>query len=79
MGAPPYHERTLTRVLRSAARSFPALVVTGSRQTGKPTLVRHIFGSTHRYCALDDPAIRAQAAADPALLFKRFPPPVILD
>lgn len=79
MGTPPYHQRTLSRVLRSAARSFPALVVTGSRQAGKSTLVRHVFGSTHRYCALDDPAIRAQAVADPGLLFKRFPPPVILD
>ena len=74
-----YHERTLSGVLSRAARQFSAVVVTGPRQSGKTTLVRHHFDSTHHYCSLDDPTVREQAQNDPSLLFARFPPPVILD
>jgi len=71
--------RTLGKVLRSAAATFPAVIVTGPRQSGKTTLVRELFGATHQYCTLDDPALREQALRDPRLLLARFTPPVILD
>ena len=60
-------------------RQFPAVVVTGPRQSGKTTLVRHNFGKSHSYCSLDDPSVREQASSDPVLFFSRFKPPVILD
>ena len=74
-----YRERTLSRVLGRAAAAMRAVIVTGPRQSGKTTLVRRQFAATHRYCSLDDPAVRAQALASPSLLLARFPPPVILD
>ncbi len=46
-----YHSRSLTNVLRSAAQTFPAIIVTGPRQSGKTTLVRELFATTHRYWA----------------------------
>ena len=36
-------DRHLSAQVLSAAEQFPALVITGGRQTGKTTLLRHLF------------------------------------
>ncbi len=79
MATATYLTRTLTPVLQRAVREFPSVVVTGPRQSGKTTLVRRVFGRTHRYCSLDDPELRDQARHDPRLFLERFPPPLIVD
>lgn len=79
MSGHDYIERTLASVLTRASEQFSSIVLTGPRQSGKTTLVKHVFGKTHAYCTLDDPLVRDQAREDPNLLLERFPPPVILD
>lgn len=74
-----YHPRTLSGPLLRAVSQFPVTVVTGPRQSGKTTLVRHHFADTHRYVSLDDPQVRELATSDPTLFLHRFRPPLVLD
>jgi len=75
----PFVPRTLTRTLRRALRTFPAALVTGPRQSGKTTLLRHEFGESHRFVSLERPDIRARALEDPLGFLADHPAPVILD
>lgn len=72
-------QRYLTPRIRQAAATFPAVVVTGPRQCGKTTLLRSMFSATHRYVNLDEPDLRARAAADPAGFVRDHPAPCVLD
>ena len=71
--------RALESVLSRAAREFPAIVLTGPRQAGKTTLLRKLFGETHRYLSLEAPDIRAAAQENPRGFLGLYGPPVILD
>lgn len=74
-----YIHRSLEPVLIRAAENFPAIVLTGPRQSGKTTVLKHLFGDSHRYVTMDDPDARAFAAEDPRGFFSEYKPPVILD
>jgi hypothetical protein len=73
-----YIKRTLEPVLKRAAAEFPAVVLTGPRQSGKTTVLKHLFGKSHQYTSLEPPDIRASAAADPRAFLETYPPLVIL-
>ncbi|MEK7270000.1 MAG: ATP-binding protein [Planctomycetota bacterium] len=72
-------ERTLSGAMARAIRSFPAVLVTGPRQSGKSTLIRARFEGRHRYLSLDRPDLRERAQADPVGFLADHPPPLILD
>lgn len=57
---------------------FPALVLTGARQTGKTTLLADAFPG-YRYISLDLPSTAAMAEDSPEEFFARNPPPCIID
>jgi len=57
-------ERDLAPQLLKAAASFPAVTLTGPRQSGKSTLCRNLFPAFH-YANLEQPDTRRYAQEDP--------------
>jgi predicted AAA+ superfamily ATPase len=71
--------RTLANAIRRAVKTFPAVVVTGPRQSGKTTLLRYFLRKTHAYINLEDPDTRIRAKEDPRGFLEQLAAPVILD
>jgi len=71
--------RTLAKTIKKAVRSFPAIVVTGPRQSGKTTLLKTLFSKTHHFVTLEDPDVRMRAKEDPIRFLNQFGPPIIID
>ena len=73
-----YVARHLARTLDRALTTFPVVLVTGARQTGKTTLLKHELPG-HRYVSLERPLVRERALADPVGFLAENPPPVVFD
>jgi hypothetical protein len=71
-------ERDLTDKLKATAKAFPAVTLTGPRQSGKSTLCRAVFPK-HAYANLETPDVRSFALADPRGFLAQYPHGAILD
>jgi hypothetical protein len=60
------------------AGQFPAVLVTGARQAGKTSILRHLFPQAS-YLSLDLPANAEAAQTAPEQLLDQHPEPVIID
>ena len=70
--------RHLTDNLRRLSHHFPALVLTGARQTGKTALLREAFPEA-TFLSMDLPSTAEQANQSPASLLDLSPEPIIID
>lgn len=71
-------DRDLAPRLREAAKAFPAVTLTGPRQSGKSTLCRALFPD-HAYANLEAPDVRDFALTDPRGFLAQYPDGAILD
>jgi hypothetical protein len=76
---PRYIQRSLEPVLKKATSEFPAVVLTGPRQSGKTTILKHLFAGQWGYVSLETPDVRASAMENPRTFLQMHPPPVIFD
>ncbi len=80
-----YISRALEPVIRRFSEHSKVVMVTGPRQVGKTTMLKHLIaedaerGFDRHYVSMDDTAMRAAAVEDPALFLQRFEPPVLID
>ena len=73
-----YIERAITSVLKKRVTTSKCLLLTGARQVGKSTLVKHVFPEFHR-ANFDDRLTRLQAREEPKLFFLNNPRPLFID
>jgi len=71
--------RTLEIAINRAIDTFPAVLVTGPRQSGKTTLLHMGWDRTHRFVSLENSDARSRALSDPVGFLRDHPPPVIID
>jgi predicted AAA+ superfamily ATPase len=74
-----YIERTLSKVIKNATDTFPAVLVTGPRQVGKTTVLERLKEPERTYVSLDDPQVRALAKEDPHLFLQTWKTPLFID
>lgn len=70
--------RQLAPHIESLAKRWPAITITGPRQSGKTTLCRALFPE-HSYVSLEAPDVRAYAEADPRGLLAEHAEGAVLD
>ena len=73
-----YRKRLISNRLEKLTNYFPVTVVSGARQVGKTTLLKHLFPS-HDYVVFDASIDIEGARRDPDLFLRNHPAPLILD
>ena len=73
-----YFRRSSEALLLEALRTRPVAVVTGPRQAGKSTMLRHAL-SDWALVSLEDPDMREFARDDPRGFLKQHPAPLVID
>lgn len=75
-----YIKRALERKFLHMNSFFKAVLVTGARQVGKTTMLKHLAeGQDRRYVSMDNAMARMLAKSDPVLFFQTYRPPIIID
>ena len=75
-----YITRELEGKFLEASETFRAVMVTGARQVGKSTMLKHLAQDQGRtVVTMDRTADRELARRDPALFYQAYRPPILID
>jgi len=76
-------DRYIKNVFLRACAEYPALLLTGSRQTGKTTMLKRLALNEKKrkrtYVSLDDYDALTLALGDPVMFFQTYKPPLLID
>ncbi|MBO6163792.1 MAG: ATP-binding protein [Lachnospiraceae bacterium] len=73
-----YIHRAITDIMQKRVATSKCFLLTGTRQVGKSTLIKHVFPEFHR-ANFDDRLTRLQAKEEPKLFFMNNPTPLFID
>lgn len=73
-----YITRKIESSILHAVKTFPGIVITGPRQSGKTTLLKHLLPD-YRYITFDDPLSRERARSDPNFFLNSLGEKAIID
>lgn len=74
-----YFHRSIEKTIEEVGRSFPCIVIYGSRQVGKSTTIDHLYGEKYQKVTLDDMDDRLLAQSNPRLFLETYQWPLIID
>lgn len=74
-----YIHRHSEKSIATLSKMFSSVLVTGPRQVGKTTLLKHLLPSGFHYVTMDDGVLRMSAKTNPITFLKDNPPPVFID
>lgn len=74
-----YIPRHIEPTLKEYLKMFPAVSLTGPRQSGKSTTLREMLGGRYAYVSFDDPLILDALTGDPRGFMNRYANRVIFD
>jgi predicted AAA+ superfamily ATPase len=74
-----YIKRDIEALILDTSKEYAGIMLTGARQVGKTTLLRHLMDAGRHYVTLDDLDERRMAKEDPALFLSLHPTPILID
>lgn len=77
-----YITRHMEKPVMELNEQYPVLLLTGSRQVGKTTMLEHLIeveGKGRKKVSLDDLTLRELAKTDPKMFFQLYQPPLLID
>jgi len=77
-GAAMYYTRQTEKQIKSLETGFPVLAITGPRQSGKTTLMKHYF-SKYSYFNLENPQVLSRIEVDPQTFLDQNSGPILID
>ena len=78
MGRVDYIERSISDAVTEAAQYFPVVCITGPRQSGKTTLIKHLFPDFERF-TLENVDTRTYAQRDPVAFLGQTEKGMLID
>lgn len=74
-----YIKRSIEEVIKKNTEYYPVILITGPRQVGKTTMLKHLFSKGYDYITMDDIIQRNLLDEDSILFFKNNSGKLILD